>query len=509
MKRSMILKGILVFLMFGTMFMNMLIGAPVQFERDVWFDEAFSAEFIEKPFFEILFDPQDVHPPLYYVVLKVYATLFELIDVPPYSFLLRFLSSLIYMICVASLMYLIYIFDDKRDKYDIHWYGVVYFFMIMLAPTWVYYSNEIRMYALEFLFGIWVWVFLFLWLKDGKQRYLVLHYLFIVLAVMTHYYAFLIYIMTFLYMVICNTEKLDEYMVWNTVAKYIVCPGAIYIVWFFITQMGQATRLWLKSVHILSVPNTWVYYFFKPAGSMINSNNANLFGLLIYCIFMFALPIVFARSLNGNGEKKDTHVVILHFLCLIVPVVGLIIALWTGAYHHRYFLICSIPLYLTIPRFIVKLSAFNPIRAGKIFCVVIIIVGLLGHYDYVEMQELDAISDHLRINAPHDSLVVHSSMFSMAPLMHYLPDRHHFLLSHNLTKDDLFTAGGAIIDTSFDASYPREEDMPLDLEYLYYTVPYEYDTSEVYYLRDDEHDLFGGAGTVLLDLDGIALVKLS
>src|SRR5579862_1201882 len=46
-------------------------------DRSFWFDEAFSWRLIQYPLFEMLErTAQDNHPPLYFVVLKVWATIF-------------------------------------------------------------------------------------------------------------------------------------------------------------------------------------------------------------------------------------------------------------------------------------------------------------------------------------------------------------------------------------------------------------------------------------------------
>ena len=106
-------------------------------KSSVWFDEAFGAYMTRFSFFDIArYTAADVHPPLYYWLLKIWGALFGNTELG-----LRSMSILFGAIAIVFGYLLIHrLFDKKAARISL-------IFMV-LSPMLVRYGQEMRMYTL-------------------------------------------------------------------------------------------------------------------------------------------------------------------------------------------------------------------------------------------------------------------------------------------------------------------------------------------------------------------------
>jgi len=133
----------------------------IALNQSLWLDEAVTAKVVRTiPFFKIpvLFSPGDFHPPLYYLVLKLWTAIFGYSEIA-----LRFPS----VICSVLTGYIVYrIGCALKDRKMGFWAAALY----LLNPLVVYYSQEARMYSMVTLFATCaLWMFVILLKKSGKK----------------------------------------------------------------------------------------------------------------------------------------------------------------------------------------------------------------------------------------------------------------------------------------------------------------------------------------------------
>lgn len=147
----------------------------------LWYDEAFSGILALKPWGEmILAAQQDVHPPLFYVLLKVWYALAPGGSVD--AAWTRLLPTLIGIACAPAVIWLGAVVFSRRV-------GLLAGLLIAVSPYHIHYSHEARMYSLGCL--VLSFELLCLW-RAGRQPTAVNLALFGAcgaLALYTHYYA--------------------------------------------------------------------------------------------------------------------------------------------------------------------------------------------------------------------------------------------------------------------------------------------------------------------------------
>lgn len=135
-------------ILFGAAFLIRFIAL----NQSLWLDEAITAKVVRQfSLFQIssLFSPADFHPPLYYIVMKMWTAIFG------YSEIALRMPSVIFSLLTGHAIFLIGT-RLKNQKFGL-WAAALYLF----NPLVIYYSQEARMYAmvtylLTFSFYFWM-----------------------------------------------------------------------------------------------------------------------------------------------------------------------------------------------------------------------------------------------------------------------------------------------------------------------------------------------------------------
>ena len=148
--------------------------------KSVWLDEAVSAYAASLRIVDILIyaGRADYHPPLYYLIL-------HMIPINKYNeFYLRLPSAVVGALTVPASYYLGKVAFNQKV-------GIITACLVAFSPYLIYLSQEARMYPQLCLFVILSYAFLLRSLKSNSTVDWVLYSISIVLALYTHYFAFL------------------------------------------------------------------------------------------------------------------------------------------------------------------------------------------------------------------------------------------------------------------------------------------------------------------------------
>lgn len=144
--------------------------------RDLWYDEAFTGVAVKESFHDmIIMIINDVHPPLYYLALKVFAVFFD------YSvFGIRLFSAIFGVLAVWALYLLAkQLFDRKVGLYAT--------LVATISPFAIQYSQEARMYTMLVFLILLSAYFFVKGLRTKERKYFALWGLFAGLSMLTHY----------------------------------------------------------------------------------------------------------------------------------------------------------------------------------------------------------------------------------------------------------------------------------------------------------------------------------
>lgn len=207
----------------------LLLAAMVRFHTIslpyFWTDEAFSA-------LVSVLSPQaiwfhmghDVHPPLYFLLLHVWITVFG-----DSVLAIRSMSAVAGVGTVALGMWLMRLISTPKT-------ALLAGFLMALLPISVRYSQEARMYTLETLWLLGATIALVYWLRSPRNRYLAVYGLLMTAALYTHYLAILCALSHFLYLLMLRFKPdptlhyLSRPMLWVTYAAI----SLLYIPWLIV-----------------------------------------------------------------------------------------------------------------------------------------------------------------------------------------------------------------------------------------------------------------------------------
>ena len=216
----------------------------------VWFDEIFTLAIIKLSFSDIItVTANDVHPPLYYFMVKIYCFIFG--DTIP---VIRFFSLIpILIIVVLSTSILRKIFDNKIT--------VIFILLTIFMPVMLYIVSDIRMYSWCML---WVFLASFYAYKlfyNINSLNVILYALFTNAAAYTHNYGLLS--VFFLYSVLLLFVFFKRRKKFFTFIAIGILIALLYLPWFIqlLNQMIAVKRgYWIPPIELSQI----IEYIYSP-----------------------------------------------------------------------------------------------------------------------------------------------------------------------------------------------------------------------------------------------------
>lgn len=145
----------------------------------IWFDEAFSAYLMRFNFVEITqFTAVDVHPPLYYWLLKVWTSVFGMSELGVRS-----------MSLVFAIVAIIGVFVLVRRLFNSPSVALLASLAMALSPMIVRFAHEARMYTVVLAIVIWATYLLLRAMESGQKRWWVGYAVLVAAGMFTHYFA--------------------------------------------------------------------------------------------------------------------------------------------------------------------------------------------------------------------------------------------------------------------------------------------------------------------------------
>ena len=223
--------------------------------NSIWSDEAFSLRLAECTWKEIIeITAMDVHPPLYYLLLKggiiLFTSLFR-IDVIAAA---RLVSAVPYVIL------LIVIGTDVRKTCGI-WQAGIMSFLLVSMPNFLTYGLEIRMYSWALLFVAAAYIFMRRIIENNSSTAWILFSISCLLAAYTHYFAAVAVVGLYIGLF---------FLMWPQVLRLFCSAGSIFLLYspwmiVFLRQVGNVQNsYWIRPITGNDIKG-YIYYFAAPA----------------------------------------------------------------------------------------------------------------------------------------------------------------------------------------------------------------------------------------------------
>ena len=336
-------------------------------DRDFWYDEAFTGIAVKERFHDMMtMIINDVHPPLYYWSVKLFASFFN------YSVLgIRMFSAVFGVLGVWA----IYLFTKELfDRRTALWAALI----IAISPFAVQYSQEARMYVMLVFFITIAAYFFVKALKTDRMKYFVWWGIFTGLACLTHYMGIIfsaVYLPAFIAWKIIGGRIYEKQIGWQMVKnflpskKLLIGYGAAFLIflpWLPIFKhhlLNQGNNLsWIVPASFGDIFwNLQMFVFGTPKGEMSagmpNPNEfygvANNTALTLLVIFFVGITIYLFKK-RKDKEKISALLILSVGFMFIVYVLSLLEQRYFVARYlmpAAYFTFVYIGLWLATVRF--------------------------------------------------------------------------------------------------------------------------------------------------------------
>lgn len=262
-----------------------IIYISLIFNDSVWSDEAYTMITLKKNYIDIIKSTaQDVHPPLYYIIAKIFTLIFG------YS-----VSSVKLASITPVILVMIFVKNkaDKLFKDNSKLITILFILLIGFCPKAFSMNIELRMYTWAMFFVTCSGVYAYELYKNPQNiKTLCLFVLSSLAAAYTHYYAALTECFIYLFLLI-NLLLLDRKN-WRLCMIFIITTIIGYIPWLpiFIRQFSTVRDGWWLTTFSVNSILHFIKYLFE-------GNFTNIF------LILFASSIV-GLLFHINSKKNNT-----------------------------------------------------------------------------------------------------------------------------------------------------------------------------------------------------------
>ncbi|MBD5490270.1 MAG: hypothetical protein HDR13_16045 [Lachnospiraceae bacterium] len=307
-------KDILGYLFLGISAVLLLRSLMLCFSNDIWYDELFTVGMIEHSYGDLIeFTARDVHPPLYYCIVKFVLELCKLISTQANAVMIaKVVSVLPYFILFA------YSVTFIRRRFGI-FTGGLFMFCAIAMPQLSAYTVEVRMYSFALLFVTAAFLHAYGTITagsatvDARTHMRKIHAAALVgyglAAAYTQYFACVAVIMVYLYVLIVflleDRNRIKEWLLWAAISV------AGYIPWLY-ALFRQITTV-RENYWIL--PLTWrslggcVKFVMKPAftNGILNVILAVVMFVICALVFVYGATKVYHYGIEKykNTQNKS------------------------------------------------------------------------------------------------------------------------------------------------------------------------------------------------------------
>jgi uncharacterized membrane protein len=277
---------------------------------DLWSDEVYTKSMLDGslPDFFSKFK-NDLHPPLYYLGLRLFTGLFGLNSIS-----LRLFS----VLGVLSTILLGYFAGQRVFGKQ----GAIYFCMMLISvPMLAAYSHQARMYTWAAFSVTGVFIYSCLFMRTGRNRDLVLLSVFTVLAMYIHYYsmaaAFVANIFVFLHLLRTKNKKWLPHLFSLLIATILFLPW----LFMFIIQVKKVQHaFWAPEVSFNAILSCFTIPFTEQFWT---TNYSISLTILIYSLIIFAFFISLTKSYSEYRLVLRLSLFIFLGTLLVVTIISL------------------------------------------------------------------------------------------------------------------------------------------------------------------------------------------
>lgn len=281
----------------------------------IWFDEAFSAFIVRFDYFKIAsYTSSDVHPPVYYWILKLWITFFGTSE-------LAFRSlSVVFGVSAIVFGYLLVkrLFGRKAA-----WLSLL---LMIISPMLIRYGQEARMYTLAATIALAATYVLTFAVKSKRRKPWILYGILVSLGMWTHYFTALVWLSHWVWRAIVVRQSgarrkkfWTTFFTKNWVIAHVVAVG-LFLPWlpFMVKQLTtiQGGGFWIGPVSASSFTNYFTNVLFYLEHDQATKLYATAFVAIV--TILITLSIKLYKQLGKQDRQSYILIICLAFVPLVL-----------------------------------------------------------------------------------------------------------------------------------------------------------------------------------------------
>lgn len=376
---------------------------------DLWYDEAFTGITIRSSWLEMIgiIINDKVHPPLYYLMLKVWTLLLGGSGVGVLRGFSVLWGVLLLPIIAVGIQKSHMLLDSQKPVFTL---GTTLFFAI--NPFFVSYSVEARSYSLlTFLYA----VFVFLCLKrfgEKQEKYTALVVVTGVLLSLTHFIGTLS-ILTFIVLVVCERQWIIDRL-----KSYAIAVTALF--WLFSNSILKVFGLvynfpgWVPRIRIADVPEFFSAILLgvdrqargvPPVNTTVLGDVTFWFGMTMLVFFLILLAKYLMFCVDLEQRRGVTVFILLSILPLAVVV--LLSRVSIHLFVERYLIGFAFTILFLLLYVLIKKSSQVYVTFILLYvCVVLLVRAPVARVEYNSIIPLLPNTQSLYVTDPGDFVVL-------------------------------------------------------------------------------------------------------
>ena len=261
--------------MLGVLYMMLCI---CNLRQSIWFDESFSSYLTRFDLGQIWnMTAADVHPPLYYFILKAWAHIFGHTD-----FAMRMLSVILGAAAILfAFLWLKYKYGSRA--------AFLGSFLLSISPVFIRYGQEMRMYTMVVAIVFAATYFLQLAVDNGKKRWWIIYTVLVAAGMWTHYFTAFAFCAHLVYLFKIYGKSFWKKMIW---APYLLAV-LLFSPWMpsLFSQVSnvQSNGFWVSPVSVSVMANYFSEDLFYMKADEIQNWLLVLAAITVSIILFFAI----------------------------------------------------------------------------------------------------------------------------------------------------------------------------------------------------------------------------
>jgi len=390
---------------------------------DLWSDETYTKSMLRDTLSDFYAKfKNDLHPPLYYLGLRLYTGIFGLSTTS-----LRIFS----VVGALATLCLGYFAGQRIFGKQ----GALYLCLMLISvPMLAVYSHQARMYSWAAFSITGVFIYSFLFIRTGTTRDLILLLIFTLAAIYTHYYsliaAFMANVFVFFQLVLIKNRKWHNHLISLLIAVILFLP---WLSMFIVQVKRVQNAFWAPEVSFQTILSCFTIPFTEQFWTTGYSKSLTI---LMYTLILLTIVLSFTKSFSEYRLVLWLSL----FIFIGTLIIAMIISLFSQPIlYYRYVAVIVTMLIIPITILLAKIK----IKWQKIILItVILFLGVrisISSFAFSYGPYKQTI-EYIAHTYPEISKILHITEVTAGPMIEYNGNSGltHYWLKAEMSNVDAF-----------------------------------------------------------------------